>query len=45
MVARGYRGDARTLDRWRVGLAELVWIAGSTVAAGALLGLDRALPR
>ncbi len=41
MVARGYRGDATTLESWRPGAIDLVWALGCVAAAVVVLGGDR----
>jgi len=43
MVARGYRGNPRTLDRARLGLVDVVLAAGGVVVAAAACGADRML--
>ena len=43
MVARGYRGDARTLDGWRPGAIDGVWAVACVALALAALGGDRFL--
>jgi cobalt/nickel transport system permease protein len=45
MVSRGYTGDARSIDRFRFGLAELAWVTASIAAAGATIGIDRGIGR
>jgi cobalt/nickel transport system permease protein len=45
MVARGYRGDARTLDRFSLAALDAVWAAGCLVLAVLVLGGDRLLGR
>jgi len=45
MVSRGYTGDVRTLESFRVGAVELLWIIGCAAAAAAVLGVDRVLGR
>lgn len=45
MVARGYRGDARTISTFRVRTLDLVWIAGCLAATLLVLGGDRVLGR
>ena len=45
MVARGYRGEARTLERFRLATIDLVWALGCVAAAVVLLGGDRLLAR
>jgi cobalt/nickel transport system permease protein len=37
MVARGFTGEVRTLDRARLSRSDLVWSAGATLVAAALL--------
>ena len=41
MVSRGYSGDARAIDSFRIGALELVWSAACVVLAAAVLGVDR----
>jgi cobalt/nickel transport system permease protein len=41
MVARGYRGDATTLEGWRPGTVDLVWVLGCVALAALVLGGDR----
>jgi len=41
MVARGFTGDARTLQEFRVGPGDVAWICVAVLAAVALLGADR----
>lgn len=41
MVARGYRGDPRTLDRARLGLTDVLLCAGVVAMAVGALGADR----
>lgn len=43
MVARGYRGNARTLVMFRVGLADVAWMATCLATAIVVLGSDHAL--
>ena len=43
MVARGFRGEARTLAADRAGVADLLWAAGAVAVAVAALVLDRRL--
>ncbi len=43
MVARGYRGDARTLDGWRPGAIDGLWAVACVALAVAALGGDRLL--
>jgi hypothetical protein len=43
MLARGYRGDARTLERFAFGPRELAAAAACAVAVAAMLGGDRLL--
>ena len=45
MVSRGYTGNARSLDSFRVGVMEYAWIAACVTAAGATIGIDRVLGR
>jgi cobalt ECF transporter T component CbiQ len=42
MTSRGYRGDARTLDRFRIGAADLVAVAAAATCILLLIGGDRA---
>ena len=43
MVARGFRGEARTLERTRVDPLGVAWTAGVLLVAAGLLVLDRSL--
>ena len=43
MVARGFTGEAKTLDRFRLKLADAVWAAGCAAAIVLVLGIDRGL--
>jgi energy-coupling factor transporter transmembrane protein EcfT len=43
MVARGFRGEARTLAAERSGLVDVLWTAAAVVVAAAALVLDRRL--
>jgi cobalt/nickel transport system permease protein len=43
MTSRGYRGDARTLDRFRVTAADVVALAAVAASVVLLVGGDRAL--
>ena len=43
MVSRGYTGDAHSLDSFRVGVTECIWIAACAVAAVSAIGIDRAI--
>ena len=43
MVARGYQGDARTLDGWRPGAVDAAWTLGCVALALMVLGGDRLL--
>jgi cobalt ECF transporter T component CbiQ/cobalamin biosynthesis protein CbiM len=43
MVARGYRGDATTLDGWRPGAIDGVWAVACVALAVVALGGDRLL--
>jgi cobalt/nickel transport system permease protein len=43
MVARGYRGDAATLDGWRPGAIDAVWAVACVALAVVALGGDRLL--
>jgi len=45
MVARGYRGDARTLEGFRLRAQDLVFAVGVLVCAALVLGGDRLLGR
>ncbi len=45
MVARGYRGDAKTLGGFVIGTREVVFAIGCILAAIAILGGDRLLGR
>ncbi len=40
MVSRGYTGDVRTLNAFRLRRIDLAWTAGALVAAGLLLWVD-----
>jgi cobalt/nickel transport system permease protein len=43
MVARGYRGETYTLDRWRLTQFDLVWGSAVIVALAALIVMELAL--
>ena len=43
MIARGYRGDARTLDRFRIAALDIAVLAAAAVAMLLLIGGDRAI--
>jgi cobalt ECF transporter T component CbiQ len=43
MVARGYRGDAKTLTSWQPGAVDAAWAAGCLALAVLVLGGDRLL--
>jgi cobalt/nickel transport system permease protein len=43
MVARGYRGDATTLEGWRAGTLDAVWALGCVALSLVVLGGDRLL--
>jgi energy-coupling factor transporter transmembrane protein EcfT len=43
MTSRGYRGDARTLDRFRVTTLDVAVLVGATLAMLLLIGGDRAI--
>jgi cobalt/nickel transport system permease protein len=43
MTSRGYRGDARTLDRFRIAAVDVVALAGAAACILLLLAGDRAL--
>jgi cobalt/nickel transport system permease protein len=43
MVARGYRGDATTLEGWRPGTIDLAWALGCVALSVLVLGGDRLL--
>jgi cobalt/nickel transport system permease protein len=45
MIARGYTGDARQLDRRRPQLADWLWLVGSIAVVVSVIGVDRALGR
>jgi cobalt/nickel transport system permease protein len=45
MTARGFRGDIKVLDRFRLGLLEAGWLAGVTCTATLALGGDTLLVR
>jgi cobalt ECF transporter T component CbiQ len=45
MVARGYRGDARTLDRFTPAALDAVWVVACAAIALLVLGGDRLLGR
>jgi cobalt/nickel transport system permease protein len=45
MVSRGYTGNARSLDSFRVGAVEYIWIVACVVAVATTIGVDRALGR
>jgi len=41
MVSRGYRGNARTLDRQRIGVADVLFFAATAVFAAGILVAER----
>jgi cobalt/nickel transport system permease protein len=43
MLARGYRGEARTLERFRLRPADAAWLALALLIIGSTIGGDRAL--
>ncbi|MGZ4767571.1 MAG: cobalt ECF transporter T component CbiQ, partial [Ilumatobacteraceae bacterium] len=43
MIARGYNGNARTINRFRLGVHDLVWVTSCVAAAILLLGWDHAV--
>jgi energy-coupling factor transporter transmembrane protein EcfT len=45
MVSRGFTGEVRTLDRFRVRALDWAWAAAALVAALAVIGGDRVLGR
>jgi cobalt/nickel transport system permease protein len=45
MVSRGYTGNARSIDRYRVGTREVAWAAGCLFTVGAMIGIDRVIGR
>jgi len=45
MLSRGYTGDARSVERFRAGRAELAWTLACLLAAGSALGVDRVIGR
>jgi cobalt/nickel transport system permease protein len=45
MVARGYRGDARTLERFTPAVLDAVWVVACVAIAVLVLGGDRLLGR
>ena len=45
MIARGYNGNARTINRFRLGVHDLFWLAGCIAAAALVLRLDHVIGR
>ena len=45
MIARGYNGNARTINRFRLGVHDVMWLAGCVAAAALVLGWDRVIGR
>ena len=39
MLARGYAGEVRTLEHWRLGWLDLVWIGGCLAGLAILVSL------
>jgi len=45
MVSRGYTGNARTLESFRIAAAEIAWAAACVVTIALTIGVDRAIGR
>jgi cobalt/nickel transport system permease protein len=45
MLSRGYNGNARTIDSFRIGAREIVWTAACVAAGSAVLGVDHVIGR
>lgn len=45
MIARGYNGNPRTINRFRLRVHDLFWVAGCVVAAALVMGWDHAIGR
>ena len=45
MIARGYNGNARTVNRFRLGVQDLVWVAACIATGVVILGWDHAIGR
>jgi cobalt/nickel transport system permease protein len=45
MISRGYTGNARSIDRFRVGATEIAWIGACLLTVAATIGVDRAIGR
>jgi cobalt ECF transporter T component CbiQ len=45
MVSRGYSGNARSIERFRVGALEVAWIGACLLTIAATIGVDRAIGR
>ena len=45
MVSRGYTGDARSIETFRVGAAEVAWIIACVVTAAMAIGVDHVIGR
>jgi cobalt/nickel transport system permease protein len=45
MVSRGYTGNARNIDTFRITAVEVAWAASCVVAVAATIGVDRAIGR
>ena len=43
MLSRGYTGNARTIDSWRIGARETVWTAACVAAGFVVLGIDHVI--
>ncbi|MEY2583411.1 MAG: cobalt/nickel transport system permease protein [Ilumatobacteraceae bacterium] len=45
MIARGYNGNSRSINRFRLGVHDVFWMAGCVVAAAVVLRWDHAIGR
>lgn len=45
MIARGYNGNARTMNTFRLRVQDAIWLTGCVAAAVLVLGWDRAIGR
>jgi hypothetical protein len=43
MLSRGYTGNARTIDSWRIGAGEIVWTAACVAAGFVVLAIDHVI--
>jgi hypothetical protein len=43
MVSRGYTGDARSIESFHVGVAELAWIMACVATTATAIGVDHVI--